>query len=249
VTSIHYTTGWRNRFSRRGFSGPRRLPTEVRLRVGDDRSVTRVQLLAVVTAAAALLAPAALAAGPGPDAHDRALVERLDAKVTTFQKIAAQRGDNNKVDESLNTCAAVKKDPSQAFAAVFAILPALLADLVNEYRPQLDDVRDTLAGMRPHSPLFRQWVTAEKQSFGLILEFDNHGKKIDYCEAATVLLSKKSTAADIRNAIGVEPSLIAKLFSSSSSAASVTLKRVNPKMRPFFRAAGVAPKNVTALTT
>ena len=213
-------------------------------------SMIRVTLLAAAVAAAAVLAaPAAPAPAPVPDAHDRALIAKLDTKVTTFRKLAAERGDDSKVDESLKTCPAVQKDPSQAFGAVLVLLPALLAELVNEYRPQLTEVHDTLTAMRPHSPLFRQWVTAEGQSFGLILQFDNHGKKIDYCDAATVLLNKKSTAADIRNAIGVDPALIGKLFSTDSSTAGKTLERVNPKMRRFFRAAGVSPANATALTT
>ena len=181
---------------------------------------------------------------PRPGADREARHEGDDVR-----KLAAERGDDSKVDESLKTCPAVQKDPSQAFGAVLVLLPALLAELVNEYRPQLTEVHDTLTAMRPHSPLFRQWVTAEGQSFGLILQFDNHGKKIDYCDAATVLLDNKSTAADIRNAIGVDPALIGKLFSTDSSTAGKTLQRVNPQMRRFFRAAGVSPAIAAALTT
>ena len=45
------------------------------------------------------------------------------------------------------------------------------------------------------------------ENFALILQYDNHGQKIDFCRAATVLLSKKSTAQDIRKAIGIDPAL------------------------------------------
>ena len=150
----------------------------------------RITLLgAAVAAASVLAAPATPAPAPVPDAHDRALIANLDTKVTTFRKLAAERGDDSKVDESLKTCPAVQKDPSQAFGAVLVLLPALLAELVNEYRPQLTEVHDTLTAMRPHSRLFRRWVTAKARASADILQFDNHGKKINYCDAATVLLN------------------------------------------------------------
>lgn len=205
--------------------------------------------VALVVAAAALAAAAtAGAATPRPDAHDRALVSQLGGKVATFQAVATQTNGGNELKTALAKCPLLKKDPAQAFAAVFALLPALLIDVVNQYRPQLTDVRDTLARMHPNSPLFRQWLAAEVQVLGLTLEFDNHGKKIDLCRAATVMLDKKSSAQDVKNALGVAPAVIAKLFQGGSSAASATLKRLNPQMRAFFVAAGLSPKVAAALT-
>lgn len=185
---------------------------------------------------------------PRPDAHDRVLVLQLGGTVATFQAVASKTSGDDQLQKDLKNCAFVKKDPTQAFAAVFALLPVLLIDLVNQYGSPLTDVRDTLAKMRPHAPLFRRWLAAEVQSLDLILQFDNHGKKIDVCQTATVLLDKKSTAKDIRNVLGLDPALISKLFQSGSTNASATLKRVNPPMRSFFVAAGLSPKRATALT-
>ncbi len=191
---------------------------------------------------------AALAAAAKPDAHDRALAARLDAKVATFRAIAARTSGGNST-KSLNSCAYLKKHPKDAFAAVFALLPALLAQVVNEYRPQLTDLRDTVVAMHPDSPLFRQWLAATGESFGLILTFDNHGKKIDLCRAAQVMLSKTSTPADVKRVLGIDPALVATLFSRSSTEASTTITKLNPKMRAFLVAAGVSRRNAVAMTT
>jgi hypothetical protein len=200
---------------------------------------------AAVLALAATAATAATAAAPKPDAHDRALAARLSAKVSTFREVAAS-SDDNSLQRSLDRCPLMKKDPGQAFAAVFVLLPALLAGLVNEYRPQLADLRDTVAAMHPHAPVFRQWLDAERRSFGLLLQFDNHGKKIDLCEAATVMLDKHSTADDIHRVLGIDPRLIPKLFQSTSSS---KVTKLNPRMRTFFVAAGVSKANAKALTS
>jgi hypothetical protein len=201
--------------------------------------------VAVVAALAALTAGAALGAAPKPDGHDRALARTLAAKVKTFREIAAQT-DNSDLKQSLDKCPVVKKDPSQAFAALFALLPALLTELVNDYGTELRGLRETLAGMHPHSALFRRWTAAEASNFDLILQFDNHGQKIDLCEAATVMLDKKSTAEDIHRVLGIDPALIAKLFTSGSSSAATKL---NPRMRTFFIAAGLSAKDAKTLTS
>jgi hypothetical protein len=201
--------------------------------------------LAVVASIAAIAAGAALGAAPRPDAHDRALARALDAKVKTFREIASQT-DNSDLKQSLDHCPVVKKDPSQAFGAMVALLPALLAELVNDYGPELRGLRQTLVGMHPHSALFRKWTAAEAANFDVILQFDNHGKKIDLCEAATVMLDKKSTAADVRRVIGIDPSLIAKLFTSGSSSATTKL---DPQMNAFFVAAGLSAKDAKTLTS
>ena len=59
-----------------------------------------------------------------------------------------------------------------------------LTEIVNDYGPQIRDLRATVVAMHPHSPLFRRWLTAEAQTFSLLLQFDNHGKKVDLCQAA-----------------------------------------------------------------
>jgi hypothetical protein len=202
--------------------------------------------LTLVAALAALTAGAALGAAPKPDSHDRALARALDAKVRTFREIAAQTG-NSDLKQSLNKCAVVKKDPSQAFAALFAILPALLIELVNDYGTELRGLRQTLGDMHPHSALFAKWAAAEAGNFDLILQFDNHGKKIDLCEAATVMLDKKSTAADVHRVLGIDPRLIAKLFTSGG--ASSTATKLDPQMERFFVAAGLSAKDAKTLTS
>jgi hypothetical protein len=201
--------------------------------------------LAVAAALAALAAGAGLAAAPRPDAHDRALAHALDAKVKTFREIAAQT-DNSDLKQSLNKCAVIKKDPSRAFAALFALLPALLVELVNDYGTELRGLQETLTGMHPHSALFAKWTAAEAANFGVILQFDNHGQKIDLCEAATVMLDKKSTAADVHRVLGIDPSLIAKLFTSGPSSVATKL---DPQMQKFFVAAGLSAKDAKTLTS
>lgn len=202
--------------------------------------------LAAAAALAAVLAAAALGAAPKPDAHDRALARQLDAKVQTFRDIAAKEGVSDSLKHSLDRCPVLQKDPGQAFAALFALLPALLTEIVDDYGPELRGLRQTIAGMHPHAPLFRSWLAAEGQSFALILRFDNHGKKIDLCKAATVMLDKESTAADIQRILGIDPSLIAVLFQSPASA---KLSKLNPKMRAFFVAAGLPAADAKTLTS
>jgi hypothetical protein len=207
------------------------------------RLVTALAAVSLLSASAA-----AAAATTPPDTHDRALIVQLAAKVTTFQKLAATTSNDSRLQKSLDTCPALKKDPSMAFAAIIVLLPVLLIDVVNQAKPQLVDLRDSLAGMGAHQPQFRQWLSAEQQNIGLILAFDNHGKKIDYCKAATVMLAKHSTAQDIRDVLGVGPEVIAKMFESSPTSASAKLKRLNPPMRRFFVAAGLTPKMAKTLT-
>ena len=211
--------------------------------------LTLVAIGAVVAAIVASTTTAAAATAPRPDAHDRALASQLAEKAVTFQTLASKTSGGNELQKTLEGCAFIKKNPKQAFAAVFALVPVLLIDVVNQYKPQLTDLRDTLAKMRPHALVFRQWAAAEAQSFSLMLRFDNHGKKIDLCKAATVLLDKKSTTGDVRNVLGIDPALIATLFQSGSTKASATLKRLNPQMRSFFIAAGLSPKIAKSLTT
>jgi hypothetical protein len=205
----------------------------------------RTTLVACV-AVAALGSAASQAAAPRLDAHDRALARALAAKVNTFKEIAKQTGQSDSLQKSLDQCALVKKDPSQAFGVFFALIPALLAELVNDYGPQIRDIHETLLGMQPHSALFRKWTAAEGHDLALMLKFDNHGKKIDLCEAATVMLDKKSTPADVRRVIGIDPSLIALLFTSP---VSKTLTSLNPRMQAFFVAAGLSKADAKTLTS
>ena len=169
--------------------------------------------------------------------------------MTTFRTLAEKRSNGKDLQASIDNCAELKKDPTKAFAAVFALLPVLVIDLVNTYGAQLTDLHDTLAGMDADEPLFDQWLRAQAGTFASILALDNHGKKIDYCKAAAVMLDKDATAKDIRGALGVEASAIVTLFAPSSASSSAALKRLNLKMRPFFVAAGLSPKIANALTS
>jgi hypothetical protein len=193
------------------------------------------------------VATTAGAAAAKPDAHDRALAAQLNAKVTTFGAIVGQTGENSLIKSELKNCAPFKtKDPSKAFAAAFALLPGLMVRLVDDYKPQITDLVHTVEAMHPDSPLFRRWTAALGTSYSLVLEFDNHGQKIDLCRATTVILDQHSTAADYQRALGVNPALVAQLFQSTASATVTTLDQ---QMRSFFVAAGLSAKHATALTS
>jgi hypothetical protein len=189
------------------------------------------------------LAGTADAAAARPDAHDRALAAALNAKVTTFRNIAAGTANG---DDSLQKCAQFKNDPQQALGAMFVLIPVFLTEIVNDYGPEIRDLHATVVAMRPHSPLFHRWLTAEGQTFSLLLQFDNHGKKVDLCRAAAVLLDKRSTDADIYRTIGIHTVLIGRLFGST---ASETVNKLNPQMRTFFVAAGLKPADAKILTS
>ncbi len=199
-------------------------------------------LTALVLALA--LSAAAGAAAPRPDAHDRALAALLSAKVTTFKRLSATK--DHSLQTSLDRCTFIKKNPKDAFAAVFALIPVVLIEAVDDYGPELGALRASIGAMHPDSSLFAEWLTGEGSDLSLILEFDNHGKKIDLCRAATVLLDKKTTAADIRRVLGIDPALLAKIFSSPVSS---KLEKLNPRMRAFLIAAGVSRKNAATLTS
>ena len=201
----------------------------------------RVAVLAA-TLVLALAGVAAAASAPTP--HDRALVRRLAAQVSTFKTVASSTSDNL----ALKNCAYLKKHPAQAFAAVFAVLPALVINVVTEYKPQLVKLRNTLTAMHPNSPLFARWLGAELKNFDLLLRFDNGGRPIDLCEAVQVMTSKTTTPAQLHALLGIDPQLVATLFQSSSSGASATLTKLNPKMRAFFVSAGMTVKQAAALT-
>ena len=211
----------------------------------------RRSLLAVFVVVALATAAVASAAAPSPDAHDRALAKQLAAQVAALSKLSSV---TDKSDDRLNTelkgCKGLGKTPGQSFAVVFAMLPVLLVEGVNQIRPQLLQVRDTIAPMRPHSDLFRRWLAAEQVGLDEILAFDNHGKKIDYCAAAKVMLAKSPKDSDVRAVLGVSLTQIKSLFSSTSTAskASATVKKLNPQMRAFLLAAGV-PRSVAVKLT
>ena len=153
---------------------------------------------------------------------------------------------DHSLQTSLDKCTFIKKNPKDAFAAIFALIPVVLIEVVDDYGPELRALRASIGAMHPDSSLFAEWLTGEGNDLSLILEFDNHGKKIDLCRAATVLLDKKTTAADIQRVLGIDPALLAKIFSSPVSS---KLEKLNPKMRAFLIAAGVSRKNAATLTS
>ncbi len=203
--------------------------------------VLLVVLVAVSTAAAAT---------PAPDAHDRAVARQLAAKVVELQKLTtASKGGDDRITKALQGCKALGKTPADSFDVVFAMLPVLLIEVVNEIRPQLLDLRTAIAAMHPHAPLFRRWLTGERMNLDQILTFDNHGKKIDYCAAAKVMLAKNASNAQVQAVLGVSLSRIKELFSGRSSQASTTVSKLNPRMRAFLIAAGVRRSVAVQLTT
>jgi hypothetical protein len=205
--------------------------------------------LIVVALLALLAASFAAASTPKPDAHDRALAQQLAAKVASLRKLTSTTNSgDDRITKELKGCKALGKTPADSFAVFFAMLPVLLIDLVNEIRPILLDIRNTLAGMHPHDAVFRRWLAAEGAGVGQILSFDNHGKKIDYCAAARVMLAKNPSDAQIRAVLGVDPAKIKSLFSGGSTQASETVKKLNPQMRVFFIAAGVRRSVAIQLT-
>jgi hypothetical protein len=203
-----------------------------------------VRAAAALVAALALATAGAAAAASGPTPHDRALARQLATQVGTFRKVASSTSD----DLALKSCAYLETHPSQAFAAMIAVLPALLIDVVAAYKPQLLELHKTLARMRPDSPLFARWLAAELQSFDLLLQFDNGGRQIDLCKAAEVMTSKTATRAQVQGVLGIDPRVIAKLVSSVSKASNQTEATLSPKIRAFFVAAGLTAKQATALT-
>jgi hypothetical protein len=215
-------------------------------RRGRRRRSTR-PLGAFACAAAIALGSAAAQAAAPPDAHDRALVATLNARVTAFRDIASESGGST--DTELERCPYIKEHPDQAFAAAFSVLPALLIEVVDRFKPELTGLRATLAGMHPDSPLFAQWLSAERDELGLILEFDNHGKPINLCNAVSVLLAKHTTAADVRGVLGIDPSLIAVLFSTTSQKSSSELSKLAPRMQAFLLAAGLSKASASVLTS
>jgi len=122
----------------------------------------------------------------------------------------------------------------------------VVAQAVDEFRPQLSDLRDTLAAMRADSPLFARWIAAQRSELALFLRFDDHGKKVDVCSALTVMLGRSSTPAEVKRVLGIDPSLVAALYGSRSSA---TLDAIDPMMRTFFVAAGLPRPDAKELTS
>ena len=205
-------------------------------------------LLAVVTVAVAA-ASAASAAAPGPDAHDRALAQQLAAQVSSLSRLAAvSNGGGDRITRELKGCKGLGTTPGDSFAVVVAMLPVILIDAVNRLRPELLQVRATIAPMRPHATLFRRWLAAEQAGLDEILVFDNHGKTIDFCAAAKVMLAKSPKDADVRAVLGLSLARVKSLFSGSSATASATATKLNPRMRGFLLAAGVRRSIAVQLT-
>lgn len=204
------------------------------------------RVLVALMIAGLVAVSAAAAVTSRPDAHDRAIAHALAAKVAQLEKVTkASNLTDERIKKQVAACKGIGKTPADSFAVVFAMLPVLLIEVVNEVRPQLVDLRTTIDGWHPHSDLFRRWLDAEKATFDQILAFDNHGKKIDICAAAKVMLAKKPTDAQITAVLGISPTQLKALFSSSTSK---TVDKLNPAMRTFLLAAGI-PRAVAVKLT
>ena len=201
------------------------------------------RLLLVLPLFAALAALAATAsAARAPDMHDRALMAQLEAKVAEYHTL----GKSKSLDDSLEKCSFVKGDPSKAFAAAFAALPALVAELVHRYRAVFDDINQTLTSMSPDDAVFRRWVAAMRTDVVFLLRFDNGGKKIDLCRAADAVLHKR--VADFSRIVGLPASLVVQFYSREVGGQTSALKRLNAQMRPFLIAGGVSRAHAVQLT-
>ena len=186
--------------------------------------------------------------GPArPDAHDRTLAAQLNAKVATFGALVGQSGENALIKAELKHCAPFEtKDPGKAFAAAFALLPALMVRLVDDYKPQLTELVQTVEAMHPDSPLFRRWAAALGRSYCARAQVRQSRDENRPLPATTVILDKTLTAADYRRALGIDPVLVAELFQSTSSQTVTTL---DPQMRSFFLAAGLSAETAKTLTS
>lgn len=207
-----------------------------------------VRLVIVIMLCLSSLTLGVLPAGAvqSPDAHDRAAALRLSARFAIFQEIASRSslGSNQ-----LKDCAFIRAHPSEAFAAAFSALPVVLIEVVQRFEPQLTGLRSVFATLHPDSALFARWLAAENTELELILSFDNHGQPIDLCTAVTVLLAKNPTVEAVRHVLGIDPRLLASLFSKRSQQLSETLSALDPTMRTFFIAAGMPRVNAVALTS
>jgi hypothetical protein len=204
-----------------------------------------------------------------PDAHDRALVAALDARVATFRAIDTTVFGASET-KALHSCVPLEKsllkDKGNFGAAFSGVLTAALdlalpltIDLADRHAAELTSLRAALSAMHPDSALFVQWRSAELRSLNLFLEFDNHGQPVDPCAAATYMqglakISKAAQAAalaDFQAKIGLSIAQYRRLapgFFSNSSPAEALTKLVQP-MESFFVAAGLSPKDASALSS
>lgn len=191
-----------------------------------------------------LAATAAFAASStAPDTHDRALAHKLNKSIATLRALSKS---SKSIDALMPKKCASLNGSDQQFAAAIALTPVLLGQAVHQYKAQLVSLRNTIVGMHPDSPLFAQWIGALQQDFALILQLDTHGRKIDFCKAAGVILDKSSTPAQWRRATGMDPALLARFFDNKSQA---KLTALGPKMKSFFVAAGLSAQDAATLTS
>jgi hypothetical protein len=199
------------------------------------------RLLMFVLPLLAALASTASAARV-PDAHDRALMAQLEAKVAEYHTV----GKSTSVDHSLEKCSFVKGDVSKAFAATIAALPAIVAQLVHRYRAAFDDIEQTLASMRPDDAVFRRWVAAMHDDVAFLIRFDNGGKKIDLCRAADAVLHNR--VSEFSQVLGLPASLVKRFLTRELGGQGAALKRLDTEMRPFLIAGGVSPEHAGEMT-
>jgi hypothetical protein len=220
-------------------------------------------------AAAASLAAVAGQAAQAPDAHDRALSATLDANVAAFRDISTTSFGAS-VTRTLHGCVPLEKgiasnakNAGTAFAglltAALELALPLTVDLADRYRPELVRLQTVLATMNPDSSLFAQWRSAETRSVTFILKFDNHGRLVDPCAAALYMqglakASKSARAAELAQfpqkvglSLGQYEALAPALYSNSDPAD--ILSGLAPRMKAFFRAAGLSSNDAAVLSS
>jgi hypothetical protein len=202
-----------------------------------------MRVLLIVLAAGVLTGTAA--GVRSPDAHDRALMARLEAKVQLYAGLGSSSAA---ADSKVKQCAFVKHDPSKELSASLAVVPVDVIEAVTKFKKPFLDIQRTLVAMHPHDGLFRRWVAAERAELAFLLRFDNGGKVIDVCAAAQLLMQKQPPPAEVRAALGIDPALVPQAFLRALTTKS-PLSKLNPPMRVFFIAGGVSKKNAEQLTS
>ncbi len=193
-----------------------------------------------------MLVSQAAPAGPAPEVHDRALVALLAAKVQTFREVALHT--NASSEPGLAGCTYLRTHPDAAFGPAIAVLPALLIELVDRFRPELVSLDATLASLHPDASLLRQWAAAEHPALAQMLLFDNHGKPLNLCSVVTVLRQNTLNAEQVEQVLGISATRVTPLFSTANQRQSKVLAALDTRMRAFFVSAGLSAAETATLT-
>jgi hypothetical protein len=215
------------------------------------RFLARKAITALAVAGLAFV-PSSAAAG-GPDAYDTALLKTLAGQSkmldTIFLSTSGAELTEAAVTARLKSCGrsmAGVKDPAVAFALpILLAIPAMFEEIAR-HRQEIASVRDVVAGFRPHSAVFQEYVTATvKQADAVVvLARSLDPKKIDACGLAGAFLRSKGqmTEAQMFALLGVSPSTASKLAGLPELPKALT-KRWNA----FVRSSGLPASTMSHL--